>query len=1007
MYNLKNKKDRYSFTKEIASEGITLLKNEDCCLPLGKDDKLAVFGRISYDTIFSGGGSAFCTSEYTVDIYTGLVNSGIKTDTELAEFYKEWAKNNGHPRFDVNNIGPHHKGEPVLSDEMVKNTKERGCNKALLSIGRYSSENDDSTYTISDYFLTPNEEKLIKTIKKYYDNIVVVFNRGNHLSYSLSSSKKVKAILDIYYPGMEGGNALGEIISGKTNPSGKLTDTVTYDYNDHPSSKGYGHVGGKNQIYTEDIYVGYRYFYTIPDAKKHVIYPFGYGLSYSSFEQKTIDAYTENGKVTVNVSVTNTSSKYSGKDVVMLYSSSPKGKIEKEKYRLVDFTKTKLLAPGESEIVELSVSLNDLGSFDEYGVTGNIDSFVLEKGTYKFLIGNDISKIKEVFKFENPKTKVISSLTHILSALPEKLTSSGKYTALECNKNFEHTPVISWAENSISAEYVSKSVNKEVLNAGESITFKLDVSANGLYTISSPDIDLFNTFDIIAGNKKISGSYESFIMTTISDWNFVTLKAHRKTLLKDFTLVFDHKEFYYHPLSEKDATIIEGGAFFFQSEYVISCPFNDKKGILKSGRSANRLHKEGRYVEYTVETVSGGVYSLSLRYQTESDFDSDTKINIYVNGERQFVSNVKFENTENGFKTSDNFYIRLEQGKNTITILSKAKDVLVISYLKLKKIKYKKLTPHRYEGDSEFVTIYPYTEPVVRKPNKELSEFDARKVRSGEISIDDFVSNLTDEELAKLTCANDHEWIGYLPNKGLGEVIWADGPNGLRERPYSNVLYPCSTIVASTWNKELAYKLGQSVSYDAHDYDIRLWLAPAMNIHRNPMCGRNFEYFSEDPYLSGVIAENIIKGVQENGIAACLKHFAANNTEYNRFYSNSIVSARALREIYFKGFENVFKHVQPAQIMTAYNYLNYKKIPENPLIINEVLRKELGFKNLLSTDYENTSIHVKELDANHNLKMIHGDVPSVVSALKSGELDRDKVRSSVKYLVNFVLKYTD
>ena len=319
----------------------------------------------------------------------------------------------------------------------------------------------------------------------------------------------------------------------------------------------------------------------------------------------------------------------------------------------------------------------------------------------------------------------------------------------------------------------------------------------------------------------------------------------------------------------------------------------------------------------------------------------------------------------------------------------------------------KKIVDHRYDGDSIFNTDYPYTEPIVRKPNNKIGKIDARRVKNGEIDIDTFVSSLTNEELAKLTCGNDHEWIGYLPEKGLSEVIWADGPNGLREKPYSNVLYPCSTLVASTWNRELAYNLGVSVSHDCFDYDIRLWLAPAMNIHRNPMCGRNFEYFSEDPILSSEIAAEIIKGVQDNGIAACLKHFAANNTEYNRFYSNSIVSARALREIYFKGFEKVINKVQPAEIMTAYNYLNYVKIPENPTMVVDILRNEFGYKNLLTTDYENTSIHVNELKAHHNLKMIHGDVKSVVDALNSGELDKEVIQESVKQIVLFVLKYTD
>jgi beta-glucosidase len=213
-------------------------------------------------------------------------------------------------------------------------------------------------------------------------------------------------------------------------------------------------------------------------------------------------------------------------------------------------------------------------------------------------------------------------------------------------------------------------------------------------------------------------------------------------------------------------------------------------------------------------------------------------------------------------------------------------------------------------------------------------------------------------------------------------------------------------MVASTWNKELAREFGRSIGCEGNLYNVDVWLAPAINIHRDPCCGRNFEYMSEDPYVTGAIAAEIVKGVQEFSVAATVKHFAANNTEYQRMKSNSRVSARALREIYMKAFEIIIKEANPYAIMTSYNHINGIKVSENPLFVEQIMRNEFGFDGLVMSDFSNDSDHVRELAATQDLKMNFGDPRTVCKKLGEGKLSRETVRACVKRVLELIIKTT-
>lgn len=692
--------------RAVAAEGAVLLENNGV-LPFKADDNVALFGRNQIETFFVGYGSGGDVNEpYKISYLDGLkACDSFKINEKLAEKYTNWCAANPVDE-GVWGRWPRYFPEMPFDDEMV-NQAASESNRAVVFVGRSSGEDRENALDEGSYYLTSEEKRLIKTVTDKFESTVIVLNIGSVIDFSWLDEYegKIGAVLIAWQGGMESGNALADILSGNVPPSGKLTDTVAYSFEDYSSSADFG--AKKFNNYVEDIFVGYRYFSTF--APEKVRYPFGFGLGYADFDLDCHDVYIGEEKADVKVSVKNMSDDFSGKETVQVYYSVSGTTLVNPDRQLVAYSKTKLLAPGESQQLDITFPKSSFASYDDSGVTGYANAWVLEKGEYTVFVGTDCANAKPVASFTVAKTKRIEQLTQV-SAVKEPFERIDGYT----EKNGKKYPV--------------KHITPE--------------SKTNLTKIILSDLP------------------ESVAITGDKGYRLDDVRNGRISL----------DEF----VAQLDTTELEA---ISRGDYIMNSPLGAK------GNAG----------------VLGGV-------------------------------------------------------------------------------------------------------------------------------------------------------LESLRNKGVPSITTTDGPSGIRLHASCSLL-PIGAILASTFNDALVEQLYTLVGKEMAAKGSDVLLAPGMNIHRSPLCGRNFEYFSEDPLVSGKIAAAVVRGVQSSGLSACPKHFACNNQETNRCHNDSRVSERALREIYLKGFEICVKESSPKCIMTSYNKINGVWGHYNYELCTTVLRKEWGYKGMVMTDW--------------------------------------------------------
>ncbi|MCQ2587016.1 MAG: glycoside hydrolase family 3 C-terminal domain-containing protein [Treponema sp.] len=689
---------------QAISEGCVLLENKNQVLPLQKNTKISVFGRIQNSYYKSGTGSG---GKVNVSKVYSIID-GIEEDKtliinkKLQEIYAEWEKT--HPYDEGLGWGKERwsQDEMPLTQEIISEAADFS-DTAIVIIGRTAGEDKDNSATEGSYLLTKEESDMLAKVRAGFKKMIILLNVGNIIDMSFVDDYSPDAVLYVWQGGMLGGLGTIDVLTGKTCPSGKLTDTIAYKISDYPSDNTFGNPDGN--CYEEDIFVGYRYFETF--AKSAVRYPFGYGLSYTTFQISCTNASNDekNRTVKISIKVKNTGS-CNGKEVPQIYIQTPDGKLGKASRVLVEFAKTQELKPGQEEAIDFTIPYETFASYDDSGVTGNKSAFILEAGEYNVYSGNSVRATEKILSFNLNETIVLKQCEEALA------------------------PV--------------KAFNRFHNNNG-----KLEMEKTPLRTVSM----------IERRNQNIPQEIPQVTTTSIKLCDVLNKKAS----IEDFVAQFTDDD--------------------------LSC-------IIRGEGMGSSLVTPG------TASAFGGV-SPRLR--------------------------------------------------NTF---------------------------------------------------------------------------------------------------GIPACCCDDGPSGMRlDCGIKAFALPNGTSLACSFNKDLVTKLYSFTGLEMIENHVENLLGPGMNIHRHPLNGRNFEYFSEDPFVTGQIGTAMVKGLRNSGVTGTIKHFCGNNQETNRYAQDSVISERALREIYLKGFQIAVESGYANSVMTTYGLVNGLYTASCYDLNTTILRKEWGFNGIVMTDW--------------------------------------------------------
>ncbi|MBQ7064808.1 MAG: glycoside hydrolase family 3 protein [Firmicutes bacterium] len=405
--------------RQAGAESCVLLEN-DGALPLAADGEVAVFGRCQLDWFYVGYGSGGDVKmPYTVNLVEGLQNAGVKLNEALLETYRTWTAAEDN-QIDHGWWGhwPMHYPEMPLTDEIVRAAAET-ADTALVVIGRAAGEDRENVLEPGSYYLTDDEVRMLESVTRAFTKVVVLMNIGNiiDMSWAKAYEGRISALMIVWQSGMESGNSVADVLTGRVSPCGKLADTIAIDYEDYPSSTNFGGLIWND--YEEGIFVGYRHFLT--KAPDRMLYPVGYGLSYTSFKTEPFSLQAGEDGMEAEVRITNTGER-PGKEVVQVWCAPPREGLEKPVRVLCAFAKTRELAPGESETLTIRSESRNYASFDE-----ECHAFVLDAGEYQFLV-NDVPagswQLEAKLELEHCRTLCVSSAElreRILAELPAEI----------------------------------------------------------------------------------------------------------------------------------------------------------------------------------------------------------------------------------------------------------------------------------------------------------------------------------------------------------------------------------------------------------------------------------------------------------------------------------------------------------------------------------------------------------------------------------------------------------
>jgi len=1020
------KKERLNFCLDVAGEGIVLLKNEGNILPL-ENARLAVFGATQLGAQAANEGVKVDT-ENSVGITEAFLKRGMEIDEPLYNEYLVWRR-----QFVQRTYGEwrnaHVFPELEITAEKALEVKNRGADTAVMVITRASYENSDMDIEIGDYIISETERNMIKNVCSIFENTVLILHIGCNIDLGFLDDFDIKGIIYTNHLGVNGNLSIADIMLGKINPSGKLPVTLARHFEDYPSSADFGqHGGGLLQDYTEDIFVGYRYFESFEKEYEKVVFPFGYGLSYTSFEITNKSFKEENGIIAVTASVKNTG-KMPGKEVLQLYYSVPNkadgARLSGAEKQLCGFEKTRLLKPGETQEISISFKTDSMAAFDDTGVLGEKSVWVMEKGEYKIMLGTHSHNTEVIGTHTEQGTRVTERCHVIITTLSERLTRSGKYEKLpQSNTGDGCRGISAIGKTEIKVESFNNAPEKFAgFRAGESYTYSLLPGTGGEYRLTFGDsAGAPNKLcDIYVNNVKINDlkpQNNSVALNLPLERCTLTLKP--QTDFAAESLIFEKTDV--KTVIHKDGINTVEAANMYECDFKITTANYEDDGFGHGGSYVTDFEFAGKFVTYKLEVEEAGNYAVSFKYAySGEDRPMNTVMTVLASNIVQplggnILKRTYSEGEPKRFITSDRFAISLPQGKVYLKIAAENVPFPDISLIYLEKAECE-ITAADIPLDDIRGRNSQFQAIPRRKLIDDPANYPKKGIQLSEVYRDPelmkpFLEQLTNRELAtivsgttnNLTPGGDVGCNSPLHERGVPAAQTADGPCGLRQFDQIPIAFPVGMVLSATFNKELFADYGLCMAEECLKYSVDYLLGPSINIIRNPAGGRNCSYHSEDPYLAGITAAYYIRALQSKGIAAVLKHYTANSTEFERLKSNSRVSARALREIYLKAFEIAVKESDPWGMMSSYNHVNDKKVCEDYTLITEIPHDEWGWNGIFMTDWWNDSKHTEELKAGHDLKMSTGDIEGVTQALDSGELTREQVYVCAERVLKTLMK---
>ncbi len=500
-------------SKEAAEEGMVLLENENQALPLAQGSKAALFGTGSYGTIKGGTGSGDVYNRYTISVYDALTSTYnisnmawwseyLKTFEEKKAQAAEEKKDNDYVKYTQGRFGGADSFlaiDQALTQSDMDKAKAGGVTTAFYTVSRVSGEGADRMIGKGDYELSEVEYNNIKLIAKNFDKCVVLLNVGGVVDTKFFSEiEGVDGLVLMSQAGMEGGNALADILTGKTTPSGKLTDTWAKNYSDYPAATTIGDNDGDNkqEDYKEGIYVGYRYFDTFNITPA---YEFGYGKSYTSFDVEPLTVAADENNVSVTVNVTNTGDTYSGKEVVEVYFSAPDGSIEKPYQELAGFAKTDNLAPGESQKLTVTYKTTEMSSYDEAKA-----AYVMEDGDYIVRVGDSSRNTKVAGVLTLDKDVVTEQLSNQLT-LDKNWKDLSKTGKTPYSYKDEAAQIKAAARIALPSAKIKTENNASKIDEKKVTTY---LTADAAKDYKAAENEVVETVDAVPANTKLIDVYD-------------------------------------------------------------------------------------------------------------------------------------------------------------------------------------------------------------------------------------------------------------------------------------------------------------------------------------------------------------------------------------------------------------------------------------------------------------------------------------------------------------------